>query len=269
MKNLKVLTFLLALVPTVTACQDIEHSVVAINNMGSSYTLVDVSTEQVLALLESKQSFVLETYSNGCIHCQSLRPKLEKYSKGQKKTIYTLNAEVFDGMEEEEYNNSFHNPHSDIFPTLNSFYVPKIQFIKEGKLTYQVSSSKFSSYNPLKNIMNNHFISSKIVLVETEDDLKAFEEKYKSYVAFSYDLENVKSLTLANTYIINNEIAKAKKPVVLINYTTYTGVFNDVCAKYNSEVTSFASLIKNGEVNKTIDYSSADGNELNNLLSSL
>ena len=270
MKNLKVLTFLLALVPTITACQDTKHSIVAINTIGGAEGLVAVSSDQVLALLDSKQSFTLETWSPNCVHCTDLRPKLEKYAANNKKVIYTFNIlETIQALDEEEYNATFHATHPDLFPEYKDTYIPRIQFIKEGKLTYEVTSSKFASYNPLKKILNNHFLSSKIFMVDSKESLEAFEVDNKNYVAFSYDLDDQKSLNLAASYIINQNIAKTKKPVVLINYTTYTGVFNEVCAEYNADFITFASLVKNGEVNKTIDYSSADGNELNNLLSSL
>ena len=263
MKKYYTLPLLLVLVPSISACQDTKHSIVAINNMGSDFGIVEISTGELLTLIESKQQFLLEQYSPNCSICKELKPLLQKYAKQEKKVIYTCNV---NSLTEEDFEEFYITPYPDIF---KGNYVPRLQFINKGKLTYEVSSSKFDSFFGLKSIINKHFLSSNITLIQTEEDLNAFTNMNENYVAYCYDLESEKSLSLANQYIITKEVANSKKPVVLINYSTYTGVFNDVCAKYNADFISFASLVKNGEVNKTIDYESADGSELNSLLVSL
>ena len=262
MKKYYVLPVLLVLTPSLSACQDYEHSIVAINNMGTN-GLVEISKDALLYLLESKQQFVFEQYSPSCSHCNDLRPLLEKYAKNNKKTIYTCNMY---GLTEEEFNNDFKALYPDIF---TSYYFPRIQFINEGKLTYEVNSAKFSSYSGLANIMNKHFFSSKIFMVQSEEELTSFTEKNKNYVAFMYDQEDAKSLSLASQYIVTNEVANAKKPIVLINFINYSGNLNALYTKFNVEYYAFASLVKNGEIIRTIDWSTADGSELNDLIASV
>lgn len=263
MKKYYTLPLLLVLVPSISACQDTAHSIVAINNMGSDFGVVEITKAGLLNLLANKQQFVLEQYSPTCSHCEDLKPILEKYAKSQKKIVYRCN--MF-GLTNEEFNEEYQKPYPDVF---SDYYVPRIQFINQGKLTYEVNSAKFSSYYGLKSIMDKHFFSSKIYMVQTAEDFAAFKESHKDYVFYMYDQEDSLSTSLAAAYIINNEIAKAKKPVVLLNYITYTGNIDAIYQMFEVEYYAFASLVKNNEIIKTIDYSTADGSELNNLLASL
>ncbi len=263
MKKYYTLPLLLLLVPSISACQDTEHSIVAINNMGSDFGVVEITKHSLLNLLKNKQQFVFEQYSPTCSHCEDLKPFLEKYAKSQKKVVYRCNMY---GLTNEEFEENYQKPYPDIF---TDYYVPRIQFINEGKLTYEVNSAKFSSYYGLKNIMDKHFLSSKIYMVQTEEDFMAFKNAHKNYVFYMYDQEDALSTSLAAACIINNEIAKAKKPVVLLNYINFTGNINTIYNMFDVEYYAFASLVKDGEIIKTIDYSTADGSELNNLLASL
>ena len=216
MKKYYVLPILLVLAPTLSACQDYEHSIVAINNMGAN-GLVEISKAALLNLLESKQQFVFEQYSPTCTHCEKLRPLLEKYALNNKKTIYTCNMY---GLTEEEFNTDYKAVYPDIF---TDYYVPRIQFIKEGKLTYEVNSSKFSTYSGLTNIMNNHFFSSKIYMVQSEEEFTSFTEKNKDYVVYMYDQEDVKSLSFNEiaTYCICGAVVISIIAIIIV------GMVND------------------------------------------
>ena len=262
MKKYYVLPVLLVLAPSLSACQDTAHSIVAINNIGTS-GLIEVSKGAILKMIESGQQFVFEQYSPTCSHCNDLRPLLEKYTKNNKKCIYTCNMW---GLEKEEFDEYFMNPHPDIF---TDYYVPRIQFINNGKLTYEVNSAKFDSYYGLKNILDKHFFSSKITMVESQDDFISYTESHKNYVVYMYDQEDDKSLSLAANYLITNENANAKKNILLINFINYSGELDYLYNNFNVDYYAFASLVKNGEITKTIDWSSDDGTELSNLVSSL
>ena len=263
MKKYYAFPLLLALVPSISACQDTAHSIIAINNMGSDFGVVELTKAGLLNLLESKQQFVFEQYSPTCSHCEDLKPLLEKYAKNQKKIVYRCNMY---GLTNEEFEEEYKKPYPDIF---TDYYVPRIQFINEGKLTYEVNAAKFESYYGLKSIMDKHFLSSKIYMVQTAEDFEAFTNAHKDYVFYMYDQEDSLSASLAATYIINNENAKAKKPVVLLNYITYTGNIDAIYNKFDVEYYAFASLVKDEQIIKTIDYSTADGSELSSLLASL
>ena len=262
MKKYYVLPILLALAPTLSACQDTAHSIVAINNIGTS-GLIEISKGALLKMLENKQQFVFEQYSPTCGHCDDLKPLLQKYTKNNKKCIYTCNMY---GLTDEEFNEYFKNPYPDIF---TDYYVPRIQFIKDGVLTYEVNSAKFSSYTGLKNMLDKHFFSSKITMVESQEDFMSYTQNNKDYVVYMYDQEDDKSLTLAANYLITNEIAKQKKNILLINFINYQGQLDNLYNIFNVDYYAFASLVKNGQIEKTIDWSSDDGTELSKLVSSL
>ena len=104
--------------------------------------------------------------------------------------------------------------------------------------------------------------------VKVEELLKKYDNANKSYVAFLYDLDDSKSLSLSNQYIITREIAKAKKNIILLNKAGFAENFGDLLAFYGVNYASFA-LIKNKDEIKTIDYSQDDGSSLNNLISTL
>ncbi len=263
MKKYFSLPLLFALVPSISACQDTRHSIVAINNVGSNYGVVEITRTGLLNLLASKQQFIFEQYSPTCSHCDDLKPLLEKYARRQKKVIYR--CDMF-GLSKEDYEEHYQGPYPDIFTGL---YVPRIQFVNDGKLTYEVNSAKFETYYGLTKIMDKHFFSSNIYMVQNEEDFLKFKNSHRNYLFYMYDQEDELSAKLAATYIINNEIAKAKKPVVLLNYITYTGNINTIYDMFNVDYYAFASLVQNNEITKTIDYSTADGSELNNLLASL
>ncbi len=263
MKKYYAFPLLLALVPSISACQDTAHSIIAINNMGSDFGVVELTKAGLLNLLESKQQFVFEQYSPTCSHCDDLKPLLEKYAKNQKKIVYRCNMY---GLTHEEFDEQYKKPYPDIF---TDYYVPRVQFVNEGKLTYEVNAAKFESYYGLKSIMDKHFLSSKIYMVQTAEDFEAFTNAHKDYVFYMYDQEDSLSTSLAATYIINNEIAKAKKPVILLNYITYTGNIDAIYDMFNVEYYAFASLVKDNQIIKTIDYSTVDGSELSSLLASL
>ena len=262
MKKYYALPLLFALVPTLSACQDTKHSIVAINSIGEN-GLVELSKSELLNLLESKQQFVFEQYSPTCSHCTTLRPLLEKYVKSSKKTIYTCNMY---GMDEEEFNESFKKPYPDIF---TDYYVPRIQYINDGKLTFEVNSAKFESYYGLKSIMDKHFLSSKITMVQTEEDYRTYVESNKNYLVYMYDQADSKSASLAAKYLITNEVAKAKKRILLINFINYSGTLDALYEKYGVDYYAFASLVKNGEITKTIDWSADDGSQLSELVSNI
>ena len=262
MKKYYVFSLLFVLAPTLSACQDTKHSIVAINSIGEN-GLVEISKAELLNLLESKQQFVFEQYSPKCSHCTDLRPKLEKYAKEKKKIIYTCNMY---GLSEEEFEEYYQTPYPDIF---TDYYVPRIQYINEGKLTFEVNPTKFESYYGLKSIMDKHFFSSKITMVQTEEDYNTYVTSNKNYLVFMYDQSDAKSSSLAAQYLITNEIAKAKKPILLINFINYTGNLNALYTKYGVDYYAFASLVQNNEIIKTIDWSVDDGTELNKLIASV
>lgn len=264
MRKSLILFIPLILAPCLSACQDKEHSIIAIKNIDESFHFVELDVEQTKKLVESKQCFALECYTDYCVHCKNLEPLLKKYVEKNNNVIYRLNFGVFESSED------FQKQLGNIYPSIfKEAAVPQILFIKGGELTYEVNSNKFSSYTALEKILNKHFISSNITLINSLDSLKEYEKSNSKYVSFMYDTTDDRSLKMSASHIVNQEIASSKKPLVLINKASFNENLTDLLSFFNSSTITFASYKNGGEI-KTIDYTSEDGgSQLDNLISNL
>ena len=263
MKKLFVAFLPIILVPMVGACQDKEHSVIAIKTFDDEYSFVELSVDNVKTLINSGQHFILECYTEYCSHCKDLEPLLRKYSKENNNVIYRLNLGNFDS--ETSFKEALTDPYPNIF--MNA-YVPQILYIKNKELTYEVSDTKFSSYTALNKIMNKHVLSSNITMIGSMSALKTYENNNSNYVAFVYDLGMAKSLELASSNLITSEMASGKKNIVLLNYASFAENSAELMAYYESDFEHFACY-KNGNKIKTIDYTNDDGSQLRELISNL
>ncbi len=263
MKKTLLPLLLVIMSPLISGCQDKEHSVISIKTYDDSFNFVEVTPESVTTLINSGQHFALECYTTYCSHCNDLEPLLRKYSKENDNVIYRIDLGVFESSE--QYKEVLTNPFPDIF---KHSYVPQILYIKDNKLTYEVSDNKFSSYTALNKIMNKHMLSSNITMVNSLDALKEYENKNKNYVAYLYDLENKRSLDLAAEQIITSKNASAKKNLVLLNKAGFAENFAELQDYFNTDNIFFASY-KNESKIKTIDYSDDDGSKINELISNL
>lgn len=265
MKKFLSLLMPIMLIPTLSACQDTAHSVIQIKTSDNSFTYVELGFDQLCYLIDSKQDFILETYSPNCSHCMDLVPLLDKYSQNNDVLFYRIN--MFALYQDGEKNKELNELYPDIF---QEDYVPTIKYITDAKLTYQVSSNKFGSYSALERIMNKHKINSNIEMVNTLEAATNYKNKNKNYLVFAYDLNTSTSLDLASHYLITREIADAKKNVLLINTASFAGNLEEIKALFGADSNSFSSLIKDGEIKRSINYLSSDGsNQLLELVSAL
>ena len=259
MKKLLLTIFPILLLPTLSACQDKEHSIVVINAGDNSSFIIELKPAELENLIESKQQFTLVSYSPTCVHCKDLEPKIEKYTSSTKKSIYRIDLTQDGGAD-------LIAKYPNIYPDSS---VPRISYIANGDTTYSVNSNKFSSYTALSNIMNKHYLSSNITLVSEMNWLREYVEHHQNYIAISYNLNDLDSLKTANDYLITREFAEAKKDVVLINYALFAENSAEIRQLFNAESDSFIHLTKDYSKIKTIDYKSADGKEISELVSSL
>lgn len=258
MKKLKWIVFNIALLPLITGCQDKEHSIIAINTMGSGQSFIEVSVYQTRSMIDANQPFVLEVYNTTCEACKDLEPRLKSFAESSKKAVYRLNIGE---VEQSVFQSQLRDAYPDIFIRE---YTPTIFFIKDKTLTYEVSPNKYSSTTALKSIMNKHFLSSKVTIINDSTSLETYEEKNKNYIAFAYDLDNGASLSLAADKLIN---AKLDNNVILLNKALMPTQFGTIKEKYNTSDDHFASSVKDGNIIKTINYLDDDGSSLNDLIS--
>lgn len=258
MKKLYLLLFPVMMLPILTSCKDVEHSVIAIKRESG---FAQVTINQLENLIDSKQSFALEMYTDWCSHCVDLEPLLVKYVEDENQTLYRLNVTDW----ESETFSYYQEKYPSIF---KGSYVPTIRFVKDGELTYEVDNNKFAKYSSLSRIMNKHFIDSSITMITSYNDFEKYAISHSNYLAVVYDLDDVLSLELSTKYIITSNVAKAKKDVILLNKTEIANDFVHFMSFFSTDADAFATLIKNNQQQKTIDYH-IDGYELGNMVSSL
>ena len=257
MKKLKWLVFNIALLPLISGCQDKQHSITAINTMGTGQSFIEVTVSQTSKLIASKQPMVLEIYSTYCEACKDLEPRLKSYAEGSKKAIYRLNiGEVDQSVFQEQLR--------DVYPDIFiREYTPAVYYIKDGTLTYEVSPKKYSSSTALKSIMNKHFLSSNITIINDLASFETYKNNNQNYLAFSYDLDSAVSLCVANDYFFESSI---NYNVALLNKAHMSEQFDSIKDQFNTSDDAFASLVKDGNIIKTINYSANDGSSLKDLI---
>lgn len=247
MKKLFLFLLPVALMPSITACQDTAHSIVAINRCDESITRIELITDQFTKLMESGQQFVVEFYSPYCVHCEELNPILDQYVSKTNKMVYSLDLTKYTRDELEELQMTY----PSVFPDL---LVPAIRFIENKTLTYDVSSNKFSSYTALKSIMDKHFFSSNIYYSETYGGYENYINHHNSYVLFSYNLNSEKSLDIASTNLVTKSVANSKKNVLLLNLID----LEQIQYTYNIDYDSFIVLVEDSQVKKIANYTDSD-----------
>ena len=240
MRKLIYILPLIALTGSVSGCTSLKQSVVSINCVSSQETFVELSIDNLINLIESKQQFLLESYSPYCSHCKDLEPILEEYSQKNKKVIYRVDLTQVET--EEEFNEKLGNKYPDIF---SDALVPSVSFIGDGKLTYHINPNKYDSYAAFSTIANKLWIKSNITLVNDKNGFEVYKSSHDKYIAFAYNLNDSKSLEITNNYLVTKQIAKAKTPILLLNQASFATDFAEICQYFGSDATSFMARVNN------------------------
>lgn len=106
----KILMFVLLTTLILTGCSNKENKY-----------LENISFDKLTNLIESKESFVLEIYQDGCSHCTVFNPRFKSVLKEYEVSAKALNMS---NLTEEEYNKFV-----DIFGSLGT---PTVIFIEDG-----------------------------------------------------------------------------------------------------------------------------------------
>jgi len=68
----------------------------------NSGKLEAITLEEYKTLIENKESFVLEQWGDDCVHCASLKPKLQKFIKNYGVVVKTINVNQLSSEERKE-----------------------------------------------------------------------------------------------------------------------------------------------------------------------
>ena len=245
----KILFFILPILiaPSISACQDKAHSIVPIHVMSGETKGIEINGSEFAYLVESGQPFAMEFYSPYCSHCEDLRPNLEKYMDETKNLIYRFDLTK---LTKEETDN-FTSKYPDILPDT---YVPALRFVKNGKLTYSVDGNKFNSYKSLRQILNQHFLSSHVNIVSSKETFEEYLKLKDSYLIYNYNLDNLKSVEIASKHLITTEFTNKNMPVLLVNSKEFVdNSFDSVKQFYSTDIDSFVALVSDQKVTKIAD----------------
>lgn len=264
MKKFLLPALMILLTPTISGCSDEAHGVVQIKSFNNSIQFVELSASQLVNLLESGQECILEEYTTTCGHCEDLEPLLLKYSKASGNIIYRIDGtKIIKKSDEDE---SIIDKYPNVFIDR---YVPHLYFVKDKTLTYEVPNEKLFSYNTLSSLAKKHVVESNITFINNYETFEAYTNKTKNYIAINYDLDDPASIKAAYDYLVNKEVGRKRKNIILLNKASFAADFAKIIDFYNvSEHPSFCSLVKNGEITKTIDYLT-DGSKIPEILSTL
>lgn len=263
MKKILLIAIPLLLTPTLTACQDKEHSVPYIEAYEDQYEELDFN--HLCQLVDYKVPFTLELYSPYCSHCIDLKEILDQYVAKTHQFIYRFDTSKYDEVEEKYEYQKLQEKYPTIF---TSTYVPEIYYFKNGEITYSVNSNKFSSYAGLSKIMKNHYISSKISKIATYDGWNKYQENHDSYFVYEMDYDETSLVNLTNA-ILSNEVVNAKKDILIINKNDFCDNFLEkINEAYGLENTSslYAFAINNKKVVSYDEYHINDATNLVNLI---
>lgn len=261
MKKLIFPFIIFALCPSISGCSSNANKIVTINTYSDS-RYININYHDVCNLIDSKQQFLLESYSPYCSTCIALQAQLDKYVDETENLIYRLNYFDYGAPENE-------TPLKDKYPEIfGDDLTPKLMFIKNGALTYNIPYDSFKSYTRLSNLIRKRLISSKIYLAST---LRDYEYNFKlngsNYLVYFYDIASYSSVDTLNRFIFESNENYYKKNIILFNIKTMGGELQDFMADYDIKSTTSAILF--GEQIKTTNYALDGGLELKEMLSSL
>lgn len=249
----KKLVLLIAISSLLASCKAQEaNAIKVIKNLDSSYLenvetnyLIDITGEECIQKMESKQTFPLFFYSNTCSHCILAKNVIKDYAKD--KQI------IFNAVEYTEENYLPLREHQGIYFT-DDVYTPRILFIKEGEIIFEVNSNKMSSSVALRAQFDKYLKPGNIISFSKENALQNY-------------LASKKENTIVYTYETGNQIGE--KMLGKAMNLTYQGTKDLVIIdadKFDNEnsqyLAGYAYEISNGQINKTIDYTSADGENI-------
>ena len=261
----KILIILPALLMcTLTACDavDKEHAVIAPVNYDAQKfkkgieCTFEISPYTLYDMLENKESFVIEFYRPSCGGCMAFQPVLEQYINATNYQWYRLNTELPQD-ERDFFINVVMVDFASVLGGLTA--VPTVYYIKDGNLSYELSSNKFESYTAFSKIANKHFIKTSLYTVSTLSGLYEFFKDKQNAVLYVFDNTSSVSVDVYKT-IYSKSAGKSNPVMILYKNQMHVGAYYAIMDAFGRSYTdNFVCLIENGEIKKTVDYMYDDG----------
>ena len=279
MKRIKVALLILPL--ALTGCNKKNpNAIYVMNNYDSIAEAwdgvgVDITANEFIDKLDSKQTFPLLFYSNECSHCTNVKEILKVFNRDSHVVFYQLEYkdteyELLINKEVERIvlvcttgegmcmtANRYKLP--SIFT--DDVYTPRIMLFNEGTLSYEINSNKMSSKKALIPLLESLFKDSNLSMAFSKSGLLNYNNSHNSYLAFVYDSTNKLSNELFGQYIMNKGLSNQNNALIIDKKNIKSECFNYFCTNFgfNQEDSSYIYLYQNGEKIKTINYALDDG----------
>lgn len=248
-KTLLLLPFIL-----LTSCEGNKASIYSITdydlvvNRNKTQLFVELTTENLLNLIESNASFPLYFRSENCSSCLTVSNYTSKYITKAHTVIYS-----YEFLDNRETYIDLVKKYPDIFPS--SAVTPRFLIFKEGALSIEINNNKFQSEKLLHSSLETFLKKSKIFTLSKFENLDSFLSENESCLIFTYNRQNLDSLNLFNEYIFNN-VEKANLPILAIDVYNVSSDEMNLFANYFSLTSFFNTYIEisNSKINKSINY---------------
>lgn len=256
MKRIKVALLILPL--ALTGCNKKNpNAIYVMNNYDSIAEAwdgvgVDITANEFIDKLDSKQTFPLLFYSNECSHCTNVKEILKVFNRDSHVVFYQL-----------EYKDTEYELLINKLPSIftDDVYTPRIMLFNEGTLSYEINSNKMSSKKALIPLLESLFKDSNLSMAFSKSGLLNYNNSHNSYLAFVYDSTNKLSNELFGQYIMNKGLSNQNNALIIDKKNIKSECFNYFCTNFgfNQEDSSYIYLYQNGEKIKTINYALDDG----------
>lgn len=184
----------------VTANADIPTSVVDYEEASLDEFVIEVDAAETLALIASREHFVLYIGNSSCSSCVAFRPAFIEYIHKSKATVYH-----FDNLVQAMDYDQLPEHYPDFF-TADYAVTPSLYFFKEGLMTARrYGSTRMMDYATLKPIMEGYMT---ITHIETSHNVTLLEFIQDTQgVIFFYD----RSDDIQNACYVDTIYSKASK----------------------------------------------------------
>lgn len=242
----------------VTACDKKNpNAIYSINNYDSIADVyegvgIDLSVEEFFNKIESKQSFSLFFYTNGCYYCNNVKEILKVYNRDNHKVFYQLE------YKQEEYSKLI-SKLPNVFT--QEIYTPRLLFFNNGELSYEVNSNKLGTKKGLLPILKSMFLDSNVSIAFSKAGLLKYAEDNSSYLAYVYDSKDKLSNDLYSQELLPKANESNKKTLIIDKNNIKSECFNYFCNyfDFSNDNSSYVFEYQNGDKIKTINYALDDG----------
>ena len=193
--------------------------------------------------------------TESCSYCDKARENADKAVKETGIEIYQI--EIFYASQMELISK---------YPTLfkEGDQYPKMYFFNEGKLSYDGSYDSLTNYSAFKRMIKSQCIDTNIFTLTTLDGYSEYKNKKQNYLIFTYDSKSEIGKEIYSNYLYSAASKSSKNTLIIDKNTANSDLISEINNEFENSFFTI-SIIENGQIKTTLNYSSQSGNEIKNL----